>query len=101
MGATLFRNKLPFWALLLSGIATLLTLNNYQLFGLQFTFGMSVALATLFLQRRLWGLVIAIPVAISTYVLWGEPYAGIVYILEILLMTFIRNGPGGDRSLRR
>lgn len=101
MGATLFRNKLPFWALLLSGIATLLTLNNYQLFGLQFTFGMSVALATLFLQRRLWGLVIAIPVAISTYILWGEPYAGIVYILEILLMTFIRNGPGGDRSLRR
>ena len=101
MGATLFRNKLPFWALLLSGIATLLTLNNYQLFGLQFTFGMSVALATLFLQRRLWGLVIAIPVAISTYILWGEPYAGIVYILEIFLMTFIRNGSGGDRSLRR
>ena len=102
MGATLFRNKLPFWALLLSGIATLLTFNYYQLFwGVQFIFGMSVALATLFLKRGPWGAIIAIPVVISTFVLWGEPYVGITYILEILLMTFIRNSPGGDKSLRR
>lgn len=102
MGSSLISRKLPFWVALLSGIATLLTFNYYQLFwGVQFVFGMSVALATLFLKRGPWGVIITIPVAISTYVLWDQPYAGITYILEILLLSFIRNGPHGDSSLRR
>ena len=102
MGSTSVPSKLFFGVALLSGIATLLTFNYYQLFwGIQFVFGMSVALATLFLKRGPWGLIITIPVAISTYVLWGQPYAGITYILEILLLSFIRNGPHGDSSLRR
>ena len=102
MGSSLFTRKLPLWIALLSGIATLLTFNYYQLFwGIQFVFGMSVALATLFLKRGPWGAIITIPVVISTYVLWGEPYIGITYILEILLMSFIRNSPTGDKSLRR
>ena len=77
MGSSLFTRKLPLWIALLSGIATLLTFNYYQLFwGIQFVFGMSVALATLFLKRGPWGAIITIPVVISTYVLWGEPYIG-------------------------
>ena len=101
MGSSLFTRKLPLWIALLSGIATLLTFNYYQLFwGVQFVFGMSVALATLFLKRGPWGAIITIPVVISTYVLWGGPYAGITYVLEILLMSFIRNSPTGDKSLR-
>ena len=34
-------------------------------------------MATLFLKRGLWGFIIAIPVAIATYYMWGAPYAGI------------------------
>ena len=102
MGSSLFNRKLPLWIALLSGVATLLTFNYYQLFwGVQFIFGMSVALATLFLRRGPWGAIIAIPVVISTFVLWGAPYLQITYILEILLMSFIRNSPSGDKSLRK
>ena len=102
MGSSSVPSKMACWVALLSGIATLLTFNYYQLFwGVQFVFGMSVALATLFLKRGPWGIIITIPVAIATYVLWGQPYAGITYILEILLLTLIRNSPSGDRSLRR
>ena len=102
MGSSSVPSKMACWVALLSGVATLLTFNYYQLFwGVQFVFGMSVALATLFLKRGPLGIIITIPVAIATYVLWGQPYAGITYILEILLLTLIRNSPSGDRSLRR
>jgi len=94
--------KMPFVALILAGIATLATFNYYSLFwGIQFTFGMSVALATLFLKRGPWGFMIAIPVAISTYSLWGQPYAGITLMAEILTISLIRNSSIGDKSLRK
>ena len=73
MGSSSVPSKMACWVALLSGIATLLTFNYYQLFwGVQFVFGMSVALATLFLKRGPWGIIITIPVAIATYLLWGS-----------------------------
>ena len=61
---------------------------------------MSVALATLFLKKGPFGLVITLPVAIATYFMWGRPYGGITFILEILVLTLIRNSPFGEKSLR-
>ena len=102
MGSSSVTKKMPFLALILAGIATLGTLNNYSLFwGIQFTFGMSIALATQFLKRGPWGFIIAIPVAISTYVLWGQPYEGISCMVEISAITLIRNSSIGDKSLRK
>lgn len=93
--------KLPWLIALLAGFATVLTLNNYSLFwGVEFVFGMSVALATLFLKKGPFGLVITLPVAIATYFMWGRPYGGIAFILEILVLTLIRNSPFGEKSLR-
>ena len=93
--------KLPWSIALLAGLATVLTLNNYSLFwGVEFVFGMSVALATLFLKKGPFGLVVALPVAIATYFMWGRPYGGIAFILEILVLMLIRNSSFGDKSLR-
>ena len=82
---------MPFMVAILAGIAVLVTVYNYPLFwGIQFIFGMSIALATLFLKRGLWGFIIAIPVAIATYYMWGAPYPGISFIAEITFsMTVI------------
>lgn len=47
--------KLPWLVILLAGLATVLTLNHYSLFwGVELVFGMSVALATLFLKKAHW-----------------------------------------------
>ena len=93
--------QMPFMVVILAGIAVLVTVNNYPLFwGIQFIFGMSIALATLFLKRGLWGFIIAIPVAIATYYMWGAPYPGISFIAEITFLTGIRNSKAGDKVLR-
>ena len=92
---------MPFMVAILAVIAVLVTVYNYPLFwGIQFIFGMSIALATLFLKRGLWGFIIAIPVAIATYYLWGAPYAGISFMAEITVLTVIRNSKAGDKILR-
>ena len=101
MGTKSIILRMPFMVVILACIAVLVTVYNYPLFwGIQFIFGMSVALATLFLRRGLWGLLIAIPVAIATYFMWGAPYAGISFIAEILFLTLIRNSRAGDKILR-
>ena len=85
----------------LAALAILVTVYNYSLFwGIQFTFGMSVALATLFLKRGWWGLIVAIPVAITTYFMWGAQYPGISFTAEIIILTLIRNSRGGEKMLR-
>ena len=92
---------MPFMVVVLAAIAVFLTLNHYSIFwGVQFIFGMSVALATLFLNKGLWGLIVAIPVAITTYFMWGAPYPGISIIAEVTILTLIRNGRSGDKVLR-
>ena len=92
---------MPFMVVVLAAVAVFFTLNHYSIFwGVQFIFGMSVALATLFLKRGLWGLIVAIPVAITTYFMWGAPYPGISIIAEILILTLIRNSRSGDKALR-
>ena len=93
--------KLPWLVILLAGLATVLTLNHYSLFwGVELVFGMSVALATLFLKKGSLGVIITLPAAISTYFVWGRPYGGIAFIFEILVLTLIRNSSSGDKSLR-
>ena len=101
MGTKSISRQMPFMVVILAGIAVLVTVYNYPLFwGIQFIFGMSVALATLFLKRGLWGFIIAIPVAIATYYMWGAPYAGISFMAEITVLTVIRNSKAGDKILR-
>ena len=92
---------MPSMVVVLAAIAVFATLNHYSIFwGVQFTFGMSVALATLFLRRGLWGIIVVIPVAITTYLMWGAPYPGISLIAEIIILTLIRNGRSGEKVLR-
>ena len=101
MGTKSISRQMPFMVAILAVIAVLVTVYNYPLFwGIQFIFGMSVALATLFLKRGLWGFIIAIPVAIATYYMWGAPYAGISFMAEIIVLTLIRNSKAGDKILR-
>ena len=101
MGTKSISRQMPFMMAILAGIAVLVTVYNYPLFwGIQFIFGMSVALAALFLKRGLWGFIIAIPVAITTYYMWGAPYAGISFMAEITVLTLIRNSKAGDKILR-
>lgn len=93
--------QMPFTVVVLAAIAVLVTVYNYPLFwGIQFVFGMSVALATLFLKRGWWGLIVAIPVAVVTYFMWGAPYAGISFTTEIIFLTLIRNSRSGEKILR-
>ena len=93
MGKKTITRQMPFMVVVLAAIAVFLTLNHYSIFwGVQFIFGMSVALATLFLNKGLWGLIVAIPVAITTYFMWGAPYPGISIIAEVTILTLIRNG---------
>ena len=69
--------------------------------GVNITFGMSVALAVLFLARGWWGVVISIPTAISTYILWGHPNSGYIFILEAIVLSLIINSKNGDTFLKK
>jgi len=84
------------------GLAALLTLNPYELYlGVSLIFGMSVALSVLFLARGWWGVVVSIPVCLATYSMWGHAYSGLIFVLEGVLLTLVRNSRWGDRMLQK
>ena len=91
------------WLLLLPCVlATVVTLHPYKLYlGVSLTFGMSVALAVLFLARGWWGVLISIPVCMATYSMWGHAYSGSIFVLEGLLLALLRNSRWGDQILKK
>ena len=80
----------PFILVILAWIAVLVTVYNYPLFlGMQFMFGMSVALAALSLKRGLWGFFIAMPAVIATCYVWRAPCVRIPFMAGIEVLKLI------------
>ena len=55
-------------------------------FGVDFLFGSICSLIVLSIYGRVWGVVSAIVVSSYTYVLWGHPYAIIIFTLELVVV---------------
>jgi len=55
-------------------------------FGVDFLFGSICSLIVLSIYGRIWGVVSAVIVSSYTYVLWGHPYAIVIFTLELLVV---------------
>ncbi|MCP9826483.1 hypothetical protein [Synechococcus sp. EJ6-Ellesmere] len=62
---------------------------------------MSIALMTLFFAGGWWGFVVAIPASLATVYLWGHPYACLIFLLEVLVLTLLINGRHGGALLQK
>jgi len=87
----------PLLVLLAMVLATWINFHPYELFlGASLIFGMSLAFATLFLARGWWGMIVAIPACMATVAMWGQPYSALIFILEIVTLSVIRNSSQGS-----
>lgn len=90
------------WMLVVAGcLAAFINFHPFELYlGVSLIFGMSVALATLFFAGGPWGVIVAIPASVATMYLWGQPYSGSIFILEVLILTLCKNSRLGRAMMQ-
>lgn len=80
------RDVLSIFFLLLAGLFGNY-LNIELFFGVNFIFGSIATIIAIYFYGAVWGVMVGIGVALYTYMLWGHPYAIIIFSLEALVIS--------------
>lgn len=90
----------PFWALLLSFLGLAGNAAAVHLFFLaDFIFGSVAGMAAVALLGIRWGVLVAALSSLYTLVLWGHPYAVIIFTAETALVGYFYNRRGSNLAL--
>ncbi len=91
------------WLIILAAcLGAIVNLHPYELYiNVSLTFGMSIALLTLFILRGWWGFVVAIPACLVTIDYLGHYYSFMIYMIEMLALTILINSQYRKRLLEK
>ncbi|WP_186500771.1 PP2C family protein-serine/threonine phosphatase [Synechococcus sp. A15-60] len=92
-----------YWLVIVAAcLGALANLHPYELYvNTSLTLGMSIALFTLFVARGWWGFAVAIPAGFMNMDYLGRYYSFIIYMIEMLSLTYFINSRSGNRLLEK